>query len=487
MLYRGNDRRRLAQCRETARAAGVPLIAVNDVLYHHSDRRQLQDVVTCIREHLTIDKAGRRLAGQCRAPSEGPAEMARLFRDAPEAIEETSALDAALTFSLDQLRYEYPEESRAGFATPQDALVHLAWEGAATRYPDGIPDSVRHTLEHELALIAKLDYAPYFLTVHHIVDLRPQPEHSLSGSRVGGELGGLLLPAHHRCRSARRAPAVRALHLVGSRRAARHRRRFRARAARGGDPAHLPALRTRPYRHRRHRHLLSRPVRDPRGRQGFRPVGGHDRRPFLLDLGHGRRGGARRRARARRHRPAKLHACRGCVRWSPRFSPSRAISPSTSAASSLPAAGSTRSCRSGTAPWRIAPSWNGTRTISMRSASSRSTCSGSACSPACARRSSSPKSTMAPFRTPRQVDGTGRASSPCRRYRRKTPPFTACCNGPIRSACSRSKAARRCRCCRASSRRNSTISSSRSRSCGRVRSRATWCIPICAGGRAWSR
>ena len=170
MLYRGNDRRRLAQRRASARAAGVPVIAVNDVLYHHPDRRQLQDVVTCIREHLTIDRAGRRLAVNAERHLKGPAEMARLFRDAPEAIEETSALDAALTFSLDELRYEYPEERRAGFATPQDALVHLTWEGAATRYPDGIPDNVRHTLEHELALIAELAYAPYFLTVHHIVD-----------------------------------------------------------------------------------------------------------------------------------------------------------------------------------------------------------------------------------------------------------------------------------------------------------------------------
>src|SRR5260370_32554649 len=95
--------------------------------------------------------------------------MARLFRDAPEAIEQTAALDAVMSFSLDGLRYEYPEEMRAGFATPQDALVHLAWEGAAARYPDGIPDTVRQSLDHELALNAQLKYAPYFLTVHHIV------------------------------------------------------------------------------------------------------------------------------------------------------------------------------------------------------------------------------------------------------------------------------------------------------------------------------
>ena len=170
MLYRGNDRTRLARRAIMARQAGVPLIAVNDVLYHHPDRRELQDVLTCIREHLTIDTAGRRLAANAERYLKPPAEMARLFHDTPEAIEETAALDAALTFSLDELRYEYPEEMRADFATPQDALVHLAREGAAARYPDGVPDNVRQSLDHELALIGKLNYAPYFLTVHHIVE-----------------------------------------------------------------------------------------------------------------------------------------------------------------------------------------------------------------------------------------------------------------------------------------------------------------------------
>jgi error-prone DNA polymerase len=169
MHYRGNDRARLARRAEIARQADVPLIAVNDVLYHHPDRRELQDVLTCIREHLTVDQAGRRLAANAERFLKPAAEMARLFRDAPEAIEETLRLDAVLTFSLDELRYEYPEEMRAGFTTPQDALVHLAWEGAAVRYPEGIPDTVRQSLDHELALIGKLKYAPYFLTVHYIV------------------------------------------------------------------------------------------------------------------------------------------------------------------------------------------------------------------------------------------------------------------------------------------------------------------------------
>ncbi len=118
MLYRGNDRARLARRIDIARAAGVPLIAVNDVLYHHPDRRELQDVLTCIREHLTIDKAGRRLAVNAERYLKPPAEMARLFHDVPEAIEETLRLAAALTFSLDELRYEYPDETARGLRHP---------------------------------------------------------------------------------------------------------------------------------------------------------------------------------------------------------------------------------------------------------------------------------------------------------------------------------------------------------------------------------
>jgi error-prone DNA polymerase len=169
MLYRGSDRARLAALSEIAREARVPLIAVNDVLYHHPDRRMLQDVLAAIREHVTIDEAGRLLAANAERHLKPPAEMARLFHDAPEAIAETRRLSDALTFSLEELRYEYPDETREGFATPQDALVHLAFAGAAERYPAGIPEKVRAGLAYELALIASLKYAPYFLTVHDIV------------------------------------------------------------------------------------------------------------------------------------------------------------------------------------------------------------------------------------------------------------------------------------------------------------------------------
>ncbi len=169
MLYTGRDKTRLKRTAETARAAQVPLIAVNDVLMHHPDRRPLADVLTCIREKVTIDRAGRRLAANAERFLKPPKEMARLFRDAPDAVTETLRLNEALTFSLDELRYEYPDEQVEGFSNAQEALTHLAYEGAKQRYPNGIPDKVRAGIAHELKLIAQLSYAPYFLTVYDIV------------------------------------------------------------------------------------------------------------------------------------------------------------------------------------------------------------------------------------------------------------------------------------------------------------------------------
>ena len=169
MLYRGHDRARLARTAALARAADVPLIAVNDVHFHHPDRRPLADALTCIREKTTIDRAGRKLSANAERFLKAPAEMARLFRDAPEAIEETLRLSDELTFSLDELRYEYPDEQVDGFNNAQEALAHLAHEGAKRRYPSGVPEKVRAGIAHELQLIAQLQYAPYFLTVHDIV------------------------------------------------------------------------------------------------------------------------------------------------------------------------------------------------------------------------------------------------------------------------------------------------------------------------------
>ncbi len=170
MLYRGDDARRLARLVGIAAEAGVPLIAVNDVLYHAPARRPLQDVVTCIREHLTLDQAGRRLEANAERHLKLPAEMARLLRAAPDALAQTLDFLARCRFSLDELRHNYPTEIPAGYATAQEALIALTEEGARRRYPDGMPLPVRHALDRELEVIGQLGYAPFFLTVHHIVE-----------------------------------------------------------------------------------------------------------------------------------------------------------------------------------------------------------------------------------------------------------------------------------------------------------------------------
>jgi error-prone DNA polymerase len=170
MIYRGDDARRIARLAVIAQNAQVPLIAVNDVLYHAPERRALQDVVTCIREHLTLEAAGRRLEANAERHLKDAAEMARLFRKAPQAIGETLRFLDGCRFSLEELRgTEYADETRLGYATPQDALVAFAEEGARKRYPDGIPPKVRHALNEELRLIGELGYAPFFLTVDEIV------------------------------------------------------------------------------------------------------------------------------------------------------------------------------------------------------------------------------------------------------------------------------------------------------------------------------
>ncbi|MBV9523090.1 MAG: error-prone DNA polymerase, partial [Alphaproteobacteria bacterium] len=168
-LYRGDDGKRLHRLAALARRFGLPLLAVNDVLYHTPERRRLQDVVTCIREGCTIDAAGFRLEAHAERHMKPGAEMARLFRDHPEAVSRTLEIAERCRFSLGELRYEYPDEIAPGGRTPQEELVRLAWAGAAERFPHGIPQKVRTQIEHELALIDALAYAPYFLTVHDIV------------------------------------------------------------------------------------------------------------------------------------------------------------------------------------------------------------------------------------------------------------------------------------------------------------------------------
>ena len=148
---------------------GVPLVATGDIHQHDPARRRLHDVLTCVREHCTIDTAGWRLEANAERHLKPPAELARLFRDHPDALANTIALADRCRFSLGELRYEYPDEVTDDGRTPRETLATLTWAGAAERYPDGIPPRVRKILEHELALIAQLEYEPYFLTVEDIV------------------------------------------------------------------------------------------------------------------------------------------------------------------------------------------------------------------------------------------------------------------------------------------------------------------------------
>jgi len=170
MLYRGDDNRRLARLKAIAAQAFVRLIATNDVLYHAPERRPLQDVMTCIREHVTIDAAGRRLEANAERHLKSGSEMTRLFRHAPEAIDQTLRLLEHCNFSLDELEHtEYPDETRTGYASPHEALKDLVEKGARQRYPEGVSAKVRYALDRELEFTEDRRYAKYFLTIHEIV------------------------------------------------------------------------------------------------------------------------------------------------------------------------------------------------------------------------------------------------------------------------------------------------------------------------------
>jgi len=168
-LYRGGDSARIERLDRLAKNQGCTILATNDVHYHAPDRRPLQDVVTCIREKVTIATAGYLLNPNGERHLKSPDEMIRLFSRWPHAIAATRQFADLLHFSLNELRYEYPKETVPEDRTPQQHLEHLTWEGAKQRWPGGIPDKVLKQLNDELPLIEKLDFARYFLTVHDIV------------------------------------------------------------------------------------------------------------------------------------------------------------------------------------------------------------------------------------------------------------------------------------------------------------------------------
>lgn len=167
--FLGDDRRWIERLATLASKRCLPMIALSDALYHTPARRPLADVLTCIREHTTLDRAGYRLAANAERHLKDPTELMRLFQPWPQALTQTAHFLGRCRFSLSELAYDYPDEVRAGYRTPQLALEAFTYAGAHKRYPDGIPPKVEAALRHELSLIAQLGYAPYFLTVHDIV------------------------------------------------------------------------------------------------------------------------------------------------------------------------------------------------------------------------------------------------------------------------------------------------------------------------------
>ncbi len=172
--FHGDDAKRLHRLAALAKAARVPLLATNDVLYHHPSRRRLQDTLTCIRDTCTIDEAGFRLVRNAERHLKSPDEMARLFAAYPEAIENTAKLANRCNFNLKELTYEYPDEIAPNGEDPQARLERLTWEGLKRRYPKhqwphGAPVSVVEQIKHEFELIERHKYAPFFLSVEDVV------------------------------------------------------------------------------------------------------------------------------------------------------------------------------------------------------------------------------------------------------------------------------------------------------------------------------
>jgi error-prone DNA polymerase len=167
--YRGDDKQWIRTVAEFARSLSIPVVATNDVLYHCPERKMLQDVITCIRERCTLAEAGFRLDANAERHLKPPRIMAQLFSEWPDALEATLEIADRCCFSLDELRYEYPEEIVEPGLSAFEDLKRRTFAGAQVRYPGGVPEAVTKQIDHELKLVAAREFAPYFLTVHEIV------------------------------------------------------------------------------------------------------------------------------------------------------------------------------------------------------------------------------------------------------------------------------------------------------------------------------
>jgi error-prone DNA polymerase len=167
--YMGDDAKYLHRLSALSQELDIPMVATNDVHYHDHERRQLQDVLTCVREKCTIYSAGYLLHPNAERYMKPIEEMQRLFRKYPEAIERTKEIASLCNFSLDELKYEYPEEITSNNRTPLEELEHLVWIGAREHFGESIPEKVTSAIRHEMTFIEEMNYAPYFLTVYDIV------------------------------------------------------------------------------------------------------------------------------------------------------------------------------------------------------------------------------------------------------------------------------------------------------------------------------
>lgn len=166
---RPNDQLRLHDLSNMATRHKVKTVVTNDVLFHEPGRRQLQDIVTCIRTKSTIDDVGFERERHADRYLKPPEEMERLFPRYPEALRRTMEIVDQCKFSLEELTYQYPEEAIVPGKDAQQSLEHYVWECVPDRYPEGMPPDVLATVRHELDLIKAMKYAPYFLTVFSIV------------------------------------------------------------------------------------------------------------------------------------------------------------------------------------------------------------------------------------------------------------------------------------------------------------------------------
>ncbi|HYG01942.1 MAG TPA: error-prone DNA polymerase [Chryseosolibacter sp.] len=175
-LYNGYDGKYVSRIFQLSKALGIPMVATNDVHYHDHARRELQDVMTCVREKCTIHNAGFRLHANAERYLKTDEEMLRLFRNYPDAIRQTQIIAEACEFSLDQLKYQYPKEIITPGRTAQDDLTDLTWKGARDRFGNEIPEHIQKTIRYELDFISQMNYAEYFLTVYDIVRFAREKE-----------------------------------------------------------------------------------------------------------------------------------------------------------------------------------------------------------------------------------------------------------------------------------------------------------------------